>query len=95
MVFNSRVAPVFMLIMLPIFSGASLTYFSIHLPVEIYTALFPDYVTAAIWVSVKSESAATDILHDIRIMHYCILALTRKICGILSKKLQKLALFKL
>ena len=27
--------------------------------------------------------------------HYLILALTRKICGILSKKLQKLALVKL
>ena len=30
-----------------------------------------------------------------REMRYIILALTRKICGILSKKLQKLALFKL
>ena len=27
-------------------------------------------------------------------MHYTLIALTRKICGILSKKLQKLALFK-
>ena len=29
------------------------------------------------------------------LQHYMLLALTRKVCGILSKKLQKLALFKL
>ena len=40
------------------------------------------------------SGALSVLIYPLTLYNYVILALTRKICGILSKKLQKLALFK-
>ena len=56
------------------------------------------YISLNWTLALKFSIGIKKRMHDCRILmaHDCmfILALTRKICGILSKKLQKLALFK-